>query len=99
MFGLMQLVAGMQQRFGGDAADIQAGAAQGFAPFDAGGLEPQLRAADGADIAAGAGADYDDIIAGHGASFGVALSTGQLCMQWHTNNPRLQMYGRFPPIF
>ena len=64
---LVQLVAGVQQRLGRDAAHVQAGAAQGFAPLDAGGFQAQLGAADRGDIAAGAGADDDDIVVGHGS--------------------------------
>ena len=64
----MQLLGRVQQRLARDAADVEAGAPQRLAPLDAGGLEPQLGAADGADIAAGAGTDHDDVVAGHGAS-------------------------------
>ena len=38
-----------------------------------GGLQPELRRADGADIAAGAGADDDEIV-GHGLEFGLVSS-------------------------
>ena len=66
VLGLMQHVAGVQERFGGDAAHVQAGAAQGFTALNAGGFEAKLGAADRGDVAAGARADHDDIIAGHG---------------------------------
>ena len=51
----------VQHRLGRDAADIEAGAAQRLAAFHAGGLQPQLRRADRRDIAAGAGADDDQV--------------------------------------
>ncbi len=51
----------MQQRLGRDAADVEAGAAEGGALLDAGHLQAELGGADGADIAAGAGADDDDV--------------------------------------
>ena len=47
VLGLVQHVGGVQQRLGRDAADVEAGAAQRLAPFDAGRLEAQLGAADG----------------------------------------------------
>ena len=49
-----------QQRLGRDAAPVQADAAQIFA-LDDGGLEAELRRADGADIAARPRADDDDV--------------------------------------
>ena len=55
---------GVQQRLGGDAADIEAGAAVRLALLHDGGLQAELRGADGAHIAAGAGADDDEIV-GH----------------------------------
>lgn len=51
-----------EQGFGRDAADIEAGATQGRAKFDAGGFHAQLRGANGGDIAAGAGTDNDEVI-------------------------------------
>ena len=68
MFGFVQHMGGMQQRLGRDTADVQARAAQRLAPFDTGGFEAQLGTADRGHIAAGAGADDDDIVAGHGRS-------------------------------
>ena len=50
-----------QQRFGRNAAPVEADAAQMFA-FDDGGLEAQLRRADRRDIAAGSAADDEDVI-------------------------------------
>ena len=67
---LVQHVGGMQERFGRDAAHVQAGAAQRFAPLDAGGFQAQLGATNGGNIAARTGANHDDIIAGHGVLLG-----------------------------
>ena len=52
---------GVQQRLGGNAADVEAGAAMAGALLDHCHLEAQLGRADGADIAAGAGADDGDV--------------------------------------
>src|SRR5262249_60945544 len=49
---------------GGNATDVQAGAAEGLVLLDYGNLHAELCRADGADIAAGAGADDDEIV-GH----------------------------------
>src|SRR5258707_14241067 len=53
---------GLQQRLRGDAADIEAGAAEPVAALDAGGLQAELRCADRRDVAARAGADDDDVV-------------------------------------
>ena len=55
-------LARMQQRLGGDAADIEAGAAMRGALLHHGHLHAELRRADGADITAGPGADDDQVI-------------------------------------
>ena len=55
---------GVQQRLRGNAADIEAGAAMGGAFLDHRHFHAELRRADGADIAAGAGADDNEIV-GH----------------------------------
>ena len=60
-----------EQRFGGDAADVQAGAAEGGCCFDAGGFVAELGGADGGDVAAGATADDDDVVVFHGDFFPV----------------------------
>jgi len=52
---------GMQQRLGGNAADIEAGAAQRVALLDAGDLEAELRRADRAFISARARPDHDEV--------------------------------------
>ena len=65
MLCFMQLVAGMQQGFGGNAANIQAGAPQRITPFDTCGFETQLCASNSADIAARAGANHNYIIRSH----------------------------------
>ena len=59
---LLEHLRGMEQRLRRDAADVQAGAAGGRALLDDGDLQPELRRADGADIAARAGADDDEIV-------------------------------------
>ena len=60
----------MQQRLRRDAADIEAGAAQGRRALDAGRAQPELGGADSRDIAAGARAYYQDveIMFAHGGS-------------------------------
>ena len=58
---LIEILRRVQQRLGGDAAHVQAGAAEGGAFFDAGHFHAQLRGSDGANVAAGAGADNDDV--------------------------------------
>ena len=58
---LVEMLRGLQQRLGGDAADIEAGAAECRALFHAGDLHAELGGADRADIAAGTGADDDDV--------------------------------------
>ena len=62
--GLLVAFGGMQHRLRRDAADIEAGAAEGGALLDDRGFQPKLRRANGADIAAGAGADDDEVV-GH----------------------------------
>ena len=47
---------------GGNTADVEAGAAEGGALLDAGGLEAQLRRLDGRHVAAGAAADDHDVV-------------------------------------
>ena len=58
----LQRVRVLEQRLGRDAAPVEAGAAEHRRPFDDRGLEPELRGADRGDIAAGAGADHDDVV-------------------------------------
>src|SRR6516225_609801 len=64
MAGLFVELGGVQQRLRGNAADIEASTAEGFVLFDHRDLHAELRRADGADIAAGAGADHDEVV-GH----------------------------------
>ena len=61
MPGLGIKFGGMQQGLRRNAADIEAGAAMGGALFDDRDFEAELGRADGADIAAGAGADDGEI--------------------------------------
>ena len=53
----------LQDRLGGDAAHVQAGAPQSFAGFHTGHRHAQLGGADGGHVAAGSSADNDNIIA------------------------------------
>ena len=62
--GFLEQFGGVQQRLRRDAADVEAGAAEGRALLDHGGFQAELRRANGADIAAGAGADDDEVV-GH----------------------------------
>src|SRR4051794_486836 len=55
----------MEQRLGGNAADVEAGTAEGLVFLDHRHLHAKLCRADRADIAAGAGADDSEIV-GHG---------------------------------
>ena len=60
----------VQQRLGRDAADVEAGAAESGRALDAGRAQPELSRADGGDVAAGAGADHQDVevMFAHGCS-------------------------------
>ena len=66
-----------QQRLGRDAAPVQADAAE-IGSLDDRGLEAELRRADRGDIAAGAGADDDDVegSVSHGYSLVLIVATG-----------------------
>src|SRR5262249_4801733 len=55
-------LAGVEQRLAGDAADVQARAAQGSAFVDARHLHPQLRGADRRHVAARAGTDHYQVV-------------------------------------
>ena len=54
VLGLVKLMRRMQQRLGGDAADVETGPAEGLATFHAGGLEAKLGTTDSGDVASGA---------------------------------------------
>ena len=58
---VMQDLRRAQQRLGRDTAPVEADAAQQFA-FHDGGFEPELRAADSRDIAAGSAAEHDYVV-------------------------------------
>ena len=80
--GFLEQLGSMQQRLRRDAADVEAGAAEGLALLDHRHLHAELRRADGADIAAGAGADDDEVV-GHGVEvtprrMAQAIAIGQL---------------------
>src|SRR4051812_47759235 len=57
----LEIFGGVEQRLRRDAADVEAGAAQRLAALGARRLQAQLRGTDGGDIAAGAGADHQDV--------------------------------------
>ena len=62
----LQRVRVFEQRLGGNAAPVEARAAEHGLPLDDGGRQAELRGADRGDVAAGAGADDDEIVAiGH----------------------------------
>ena len=61
---LLEHFRGVQQGLGGNAADIEAGAAMRLALFHHGGFQAELGGANGADIAAGTGSDDNEIV-GH----------------------------------
>ena len=60
--GFVEEFGPVQQRLGGYAADIEAGAAQRLPAFGASGLQAKLRGANGGDVAARAGADDKDVV-------------------------------------
>ena len=72
MAGLLEVLRRLQQRLRRNAADVGAGAAGRRTALvvlplvDAGGGKAELRGADGGDVAAGAGADDDDVEAVRG---------------------------------
>ena len=60
--GLLVGFGGVQHGLGGDAADVEARASVRGALLHHGHLEPELRRANGADVAAGPGADDDQVV-------------------------------------
>jgi hypothetical protein len=58
----------VQHRLRRNAADVEAGAAEGGALLDHRHLHAELAGADGADVAARPGTDNDQIVGGHGNS-------------------------------
>ena len=58
----LQRVRVLEQRLGRNAAPQQAGAAERLLLLDDGDLQAELRGADRGDVAAGAGADHDDVV-------------------------------------
>ena len=65
----LQRVRVLEQRLGRNAAPQQARAAERLLLLDDGDFQPELRGADRGHIAAGAGADHDDVVfVGHGSS-------------------------------
>ena len=61
--GLVIELGGVQQRLRGDAADIEAGAAEGLVLLDHRHLHAELCGTDGTDIPAGTGANHDEVVA------------------------------------
>ena len=59
--GVLVDFGGMEERLGRNAADIEAGAAEGVVLFHESHLETELAGLDGGDIATGTGTDYDEI--------------------------------------
>ena len=96
--GVLEVLARLQQRLARDAADVGAGAARrraalGVLPLvDAGGVEAELRGADGGDVAAGAAADDDDVeVLGHGfisSSVRTRISDARPVRQRSVRRPR-----------
>ena len=64
MLGLLDHRRHVQQRLGGDAAHVQAHAAEGGVALDDRGLEPQVGGAEGRRVAARAGAEHDHVVFG-----------------------------------
>ena len=62
--GFFEQLGGVQKRLRGNAADVEAGAAEGLVLLDHSHFHTELRCTDGTDIAAGTGADDDEVI-GH----------------------------------
>ena len=60
----LEVLGGLQHRLGRNAADVQARAAEGLAPLDAGDLQPELGGTQGGDIATGTGAEDDHVEVG-----------------------------------
>ena len=60
--GLVVKLRGMQQRLRRNAADIETAAPEGLVLLHHRDLHPELRRADGADIAAGAGTNNDEVV-------------------------------------
>jgi hypothetical protein len=52
----------VQENFGGDAAHVQAGAAEERIFFNDGNFQAPLRGANAGDVSAGSAADYHDIV-------------------------------------
>ena len=84
----VQHLGGVEQRFGGDAAAQEAGAAETLVLLDAGDLEPQLPGTDRGDVAARSGPDHRDVVLRHfpllcrrarGSSLGLRACQGGRC--------------------
>ena len=85
MLGLLDHRRHMQQRLGGDAAHVQAHAAERRIALDDRGPEPEVGGAEGRRVAAGTGAEHDQVVFGVGAA-GVAC--GRRCSARGWRNTR-----------
>src|SRR3569623_681485 len=59
--GFLEQLRRVEQRLGGEAADVEAGTAEGRPLLDHGDLHPQLRRADGTDVAARSRAEHCEV--------------------------------------
>src|SRR5439155_7930502 len=80
---LLEEVGGHDPRLGGDAAPVEARAAQ-LVPLDHRGLETELGGADGGDVAPGPGADDDQV---------EVADVGHGLARWGTRSKRVRAPG------
>ena len=59
---IVVVMAGLQQRLGGDAPDVEAGSAEGAAHLDAGRGKSELGGLDGGDVSTGTSADDHHVV-------------------------------------
>ena len=71
---LLVKLGSVQQRLRGDAADIEAGAAEGGVFLDDRGFQSELRGAYRAEIAAGSGTDDDEIVGSHDKHLSIVIA-------------------------
>ena len=100
MLGAMIDLGGFQQRLGGDAARVEAGATEGRGVVaiqpgvDASGLEPQLRGADRAGITGGAAANDNDVVLLFAHEMGSSLIRRILAAIRPRRHPRAARFSR-----
>ena len=73
LLGVGEHAGEVQQRLGRDAADVQADAAEALVALDEHGLQAEVGRAEGGRVAAGAGADHDDV-----GAIAAAVALGRL---------------------